>query len=187
MSTIRPSDLGSGAICIICGVIIRLIIVFLVSLSRPLIIKERLFCGVAWIAKATVQAAFASFILKDATKAKNNEVIGYGNIIQTVAIFSIVLCAPTGAVLLNSLGPVFLPLDKPDPVRPLADEELRRIDQENKIGNKGHSKVTDGDVIALNDDNDEKESQTDGPLPLESPADRVTNADQLSPMKGVQE
>jgi hypothetical protein len=100
MSTIRPSDLGSGAICIICGVIIRLIMVFLVSLSRPLIVKERLFMGVAWIAKATVQAAFASFILKDATKAKNAEIIGFGNIIQTVAIFSIVLCAPTGAVLL---------------------------------------------------------------------------------------
>jgi hypothetical protein len=62
-------------------------------------------------------------------------------------------------------------------VRDLAEEELKRIDQENKIDDKGQSKVADVEVLVLNADNDDKESQTDGPLPLESPADRVTNAD----------
>ena len=33
----------------------------------------------------------------------------YGNIIQTVAIFSIVICAPIGAVLISTFGPLYLP------------------------------------------------------------------------------
>jgi hypothetical protein len=32
----------------------------------------------------------------------------YGNIIQTVSIFSIVICAPIGAVLISTFGPLFL-------------------------------------------------------------------------------
>jgi hypothetical protein len=50
-------------------------------------------------------------ILTDGKNKGNKDFIEYGNIIQTISIFAIVLCAPTGAVLLNSLGPKFLPLD----------------------------------------------------------------------------
>ncbi len=67
----------------------------------------------AWLPKATVQAALSGVILTDAKAAKNDEVIYYGNVIQTIAIFSIVICAPIGAVLISTFGPLFLPFTDP--------------------------------------------------------------------------
>jgi hypothetical protein len=37
--------------------------------------------------------------------------IYYGNVILTTAILSILICAPTGAILINSLGPIYLSKD----------------------------------------------------------------------------
>lgn len=34
--------------------------------------------------------------------------IEYGNIIQTVSILSIIICAPVGAILISTFGPLFL-------------------------------------------------------------------------------
>ena len=127
---IRVSDLGYGALCIICGVILRIIIVFLISYVKKFTIRERLFMGMAYIAKATVQSALCSVVLNDALKKKNQEFIDFGNTLQTVSIFSIILCAPTGAILLNSYGPLWLAkdVDEKQPEVEQADEEVKKID-----------------------------------------------------------
>jgi hypothetical protein len=39
------------------------------------------------------------------------EYVEYGNIIQTTAILSIIICAPIGAVLMNSVGVAVLEKD----------------------------------------------------------------------------
>lgn len=68
-SQIRASDLGYGFVCILCGVILRLIIVFLISWTPGIYtVKERAFMACAWLPKATVQAALSGIILADATK-----------------------------------------------------------------------------------------------------------------------
>lgn len=64
-----------------------------------------------WVPKATAQAVLGSIILKSAIKIDDPEYIRYGQIIQTTAIFSIVICAPIGAILINTLGPKILPKD----------------------------------------------------------------------------
>ena len=67
----------------------------------------------SWLPKATVQAALSGVIFTDAKAQKNSEMQHYGNIIQTVSIFSIVICAPIGAVLISTFGPIFLPHTPP--------------------------------------------------------------------------
>eukprot|EP00347_Sterkiella_histriomuscorum_P019238 403342411 len=56
-SQIRASDLGNGVIIIIIGVTVRFIVVVIVTHSPKYFFKDRLFMGITWIGKATVQAA----------------------------------------------------------------------------------------------------------------------------------
>lgn len=62
--------------------------------------------------KATVQAALCSAYLTEA-KLLNAppEFINYGMIILSTAVLAIVLCAPLGAIMMNTLGPKFLSKD----------------------------------------------------------------------------
>lgn len=60
--------------------------------------------AITWIPKATVQAVLGSILLTDAKKLKLAEYENYGTIIQTNAIISIIICAPIGAILMNSFG-----------------------------------------------------------------------------------
>lgn len=67
----------------------------------------------AWVPKATVQAALSAVILTDAKADNVPDMIEYGNIIQTVSIFSIIICAPIGSVLISTFGPKYLPFTDP--------------------------------------------------------------------------
>ena len=64
--------------------------------------------AMAWVPKATVQAALCSVILTDAKDAKNDVMIGYGQTINTLAIFAILITAPFGATFISTFGPKFL-------------------------------------------------------------------------------
>ena len=64
--------------------------------------------GFAWTPKATVQAAVGSMILDSAVALKLDEYIGYGVKCLTASILSILITAPMGAILINSLGTKWL-------------------------------------------------------------------------------
>lgn len=72
--------------------------------------KERLVIVCSWIPKATVQAAIGSVVLDkareeiEANSPDREDYEDYGNFFLTAAVISIVLTAPIGAVLTNSLG-----------------------------------------------------------------------------------
>lgn len=70
--------------------------------------KEKLYVGLTQIPKAAVQASLSSFFLQTAKDYGLKEYYSQGEAIQTTAILSIIICAPIGAVLLNSLYPVML-------------------------------------------------------------------------------
>lgn len=48
------SDVGYGVMSIICGVIVRVIVVIIVTGSQKFNLRERLFMGMTWVGKATV-------------------------------------------------------------------------------------------------------------------------------------
>lgn len=111
---VTPSTIPKsiGLLCI--GLVIRLPMAFVAVAGgkKPLTFIERLFVALAWIPKATVQAALASdpldFIL---AHDKGDKYVKWGNDILTTAVFSIILTAPLGMMIISVLGPKWLQCD----------------------------------------------------------------------------
>jgi len=85
------SDAGFKAVLLIFGaLILRIAGVYLSLIKTKLSYKERLFCSIAYLPKATVQAAIGAIPLSAGVAA--------GNTILTVAVLAILLTAPIGAI-----------------------------------------------------------------------------------------
>ena len=98
-------------IVIILGLTVRCFLAFLsVACARDLLLREKLFIPIAWLPKATVQAAIGSVAL-DA--AKNENQVYYSNIVLYIAVFSILITAPIGAILINLTGTRLIRRDEP--------------------------------------------------------------------------
>ena len=79
-----------GIVILTCSLFIRSIGVLLALIGTNLNIKERLFCIIAYLPKATVQSAKAAIPLQMG-------VLG-GEIMQAIAILSVLITAPIGAI-----------------------------------------------------------------------------------------
>ena len=96
---------------IILGLVARCIFAFLsVACVRDFFLKEKLFIPIAWLPKATVQAAIGSLALDAAT---NETQLYLGKVVLYIAVFSILITAPLGAILINLLGTVMIKKDLP--------------------------------------------------------------------------
>lgn len=82
------------AVLLIFGVLcFRMIGVFLCTLHTDLSLRERLFCMIAYIPKATVQAAIGGMPLAMGLEC--------GNAVLTIAVMAILITAPLGAFLID--------------------------------------------------------------------------------------
>lgn len=79
-----------GLVIIAIGLIARSIGVWLATAGSNLSVKERLFCMIAYLPKATVQAAIGSLPMAAGLES--------GEIILAIAVLSIVVTAPLGAI-----------------------------------------------------------------------------------------
>ena len=87
---------GVIAILLVLGALVfRMIGVALSLLKTDLTKKERLFCMVAYTPKATVQAAIGSIPLSMG--------LNCGNLVLTIAVLSIMITAPFGAICVDNL------------------------------------------------------------------------------------
>lgn len=85
---------GLSAVILIFGVLLfRMAGVWVCLLKTKLLFKERLFCMLAYMPKATVQAAIGSVPLSIG--------LSCGNIVLTVAVLAILITAPLGAFLID--------------------------------------------------------------------------------------
>ncbi len=95
---------GILSILLIFGVLLfRMIGVFVCLINTKLNKKERVFTAIAYMPKATVQAAIGGLPL-----AMN---LPCGNIVLTVAVLSIMITAPLGAILIDTTYKKFLSKD----------------------------------------------------------------------------
>jgi solute carrier family 9B (sodium/hydrogen exchanger), member 1/2 len=85
-----------GLIVILVGLLFRSAGTYLSLVGTPLTVKERLFCVVAYIPKATVQAAIGAVPLAAG--------VASGETILAVAVLSILVTAPVGALGISFLG-----------------------------------------------------------------------------------
>ena len=89
--------LGAGiaaVVMIITALLFRTAGVLICLIKTPLSAKERLFCVIAYLPKATVQAALGSVPLAAGLPS--------GNIILSVAVLAIIITAPLGALGIDS-------------------------------------------------------------------------------------
>ncbi|MBL7181382.1 MAG: cation:proton antiporter [Pseudomonadota bacterium] len=86
----------AGTLVIFIGLIFRSVGTYVSLLGTPFDWKERLFCVVAYIPKATVQAAIGAIPLAAG--------VASGEVILAVAVLSILLTAPIGAIGIMIFG-----------------------------------------------------------------------------------
>ena len=86
----------AGTLVIVVGLVFRSVGTYLSLLGTPFNAKEKLFCVVAYIPKATVQAAIGAVPLAAGVLS--------GEVILAVAVLSILLTAPLGAIGIAILG-----------------------------------------------------------------------------------
>lgn len=85
---------GVGALLMIAiGIAFRSVGVFLALIKTPLTANERLFCAIAYMPKATVQAAIASVPLAAG--------LACGQLVFSVAVLAILITAPLGEMLMD--------------------------------------------------------------------------------------
>lgn len=85
---------GISAVILIFGVLLfRMAGVFVCMIKTKLNMRERLFCVISYMPKATVQAAIGGFPLSMG--------LACGNIVLMVAVLAIIITAPLGAFLID--------------------------------------------------------------------------------------
>lgn len=95
---------GLAAVALLFGVMgFRMLGVFVCLLGTKLQMRERLFCMLAYMPKATVQAAIGSIPLSMG--------LSCGNIVLTVAVLAILITAPLGAFAIDHTYRKLLPRD----------------------------------------------------------------------------
>eukprot|EP00794_Sanderia_malayensis_P012817 gene12817-14130_t len=101
---------GRGIATLIIGLVFRITCTYFVVFGNNLTVKERLFIALAWLPKATVQAAIGSIPLDTARdrgySGQYQETLGIE--IVTIAVLVILITAPIGAIGIAVAGPKFL-------------------------------------------------------------------------------
>ena len=93
--------LGLALVTIIIGLIFRNIGVQLAIMGTQLDQKERTFMSIAYLPKATVQAAIGGGLLDLGNQLNNPAIINAGIIVLSVAVVAILFTAPLGAILMD--------------------------------------------------------------------------------------
>ena len=136
---INPDTLGLSILVLLLALAVRMVGTYFAVLGGELNVREKIFMAFAWLPKATVQAAlgpiFLSNVLKQSQefflvmaencrkscledcdtecdwKVQEDNWLGMGNDILTLAVLSILITAPIGAVSILALGPRLLESD----------------------------------------------------------------------------
>ncbi len=90
------SNLGRSALLLLCSLAVRSLGVLASTLGTKFTAKERVFCMLSYLPKATVQAAIGGIAL--------SEGLACGETVLSVAVAAIILTAPIGAAAIELSG-----------------------------------------------------------------------------------
>ncbi|XP_066430048.1 sodium/hydrogen exchanger 9B2-like isoform X2 [Eleutherodactylus coqui] len=108
VSSLRPETVGLCAATLGVALVVRICFTFLMVSWAGFNVKEKVFISLAWMPKATVQAAIGSVALDMARHTGNTQFEDYGMDVLTIAFLAILLTAPIGALIIGMLGPKML-------------------------------------------------------------------------------
>ncbi|XP_063236339.1 sodium/hydrogen exchanger 9B2-like [Bacillus rossius redtenbacheri] len=90
--------------CLIVAIVTRIIATILLAWGSKLNLKEKIFVSLAWMSKAGVQAALGPVALATVADAGSADDRTSAQAVLTVSVLSILLTAPTGALLISLAG-----------------------------------------------------------------------------------
>ncbi|KAK3698371.1 hypothetical protein RRG08_022932 [Elysia crispata] len=108
ISDLDGDTVGKGIGVLFMGLAVRMCVASVVGLKSDLNLKERLFLPLAWIPKATVQAAIGAIAYDKAVKDDETDLIPKGKTVLTIAFLAILITAPIGSVIIAMVGPRLL-------------------------------------------------------------------------------
>ncbi|XP_034020167.1 sodium/hydrogen exchanger 9B2-like [Thalassophryne amazonica] len=108
IQSLSPNTVGLGVACLLVGLLVRVIITFALVHFGGFTVREKLFIAVAWLPKATVQAAIGSKALDMAREDRQEELMRFGLDVLTIAVLAIIITAPIGALGIGLAGPHLL-------------------------------------------------------------------------------
>jgi len=107
--SLKTDLIGKGLVVISIGGLVRFAMVAASMVATPFTMKERIFVGLAWIPKATVQAALGAMALDEAREQHaSSQKEAWGADILAITVLGILLTAPLGAVAISFCGPKLL-------------------------------------------------------------------------------
>lgn len=116
LSVVEPTYIARGLVILVIGLAVRLLVTYLSVTPDRFTTRERLFVALAWIPKATVQAAIGVLALDLAKEYEAGaQAETYGIQVVTVAVLAIIVTAPIGALAIASTGPRWLQKDDGQP------------------------------------------------------------------------
>jgi len=118
LSEVNKGDIGFCFVIVVCGVIIRMLAVFIASAKTDFDFKEKLLIAIGWCSKGSLPALLGSVVYAQALQLGPGyeQYLAYGNTIQTCSLFAILICLPASSMLLYTLAP--LTLEKEEAVAP---------------------------------------------------------------------
>ncbi|XP_076871590.1 sodium/hydrogen exchanger 9B2 [Brachyhypopomus gauderio] len=99
---------GLGLVAVCIALTVRIVFTYVMVLCAGFNFKEKLFIALAWMPKATVQAAIGSTALDMARGRQDKTAQLYGMDVLAVAVLAILITAPAGALLIGLCGPRLL-------------------------------------------------------------------------------
>ncbi|CAG2173754.1 unnamed protein product, partial [Oppiella nova] len=107
VADMRADAIGWALITLAVGLTLRTVSSICVVFGAKLTLKEKLFIGLSWLPKATVQAAIGPIALDMARDKADPRLIEMANLVLTIAVLSILITAPVGAIAIAIMGPKF--------------------------------------------------------------------------------
>ncbi|CAH2301230.1 sodium hydrogen exchanger 9B2 isoform X1 [Pelobates cultripes] len=108
VASLKPETVGLCVATLVISLAIRVCATYLMVCCAGFNLKEKIFISLAWIPKATVQAAIGSVALDTARTNGKLEYEEFGMDVLTAAFLSILITAPIGAVIIGLTGPKML-------------------------------------------------------------------------------
>lgn len=108
VSELEGNTVGLGIASLLIALLVRVLFTFVCVLCAGFNMREKVFIALAWMPKATVQAAIGSTALDMARTRDDQQLQKYGMDVLTVAVLAILLTAPVGALIIGLTGPHLL-------------------------------------------------------------------------------
>ncbi|XP_037530862.1 sodium/hydrogen exchanger 9B2 [Nematolebias whitei] len=108
LSELEGHTVGLGIASLLIALLVRVLFTFACVLRTGFNMREKVFIALAWMPKATVQAAIGSTALDMARTKGDQNLQKYGMDVLTVAVLAILLTAPVGALIIGLCGPRLL-------------------------------------------------------------------------------